>query len=100
VVSDLSPAEEPAGDIGRVLEGTAEHARFLLAEGSADRLVTVEPLLRALVPTVSVVLGSGDADDLDLDLGLELAVVQARRAWIERPRVLNAGPWPSLRAPG
>jgi DNA polymerase (family X) len=95
--TDLPQSEDPPTDLGRVLEGVMEEVGFLLLEGTPGQLIATEPLVRALPPAVPVVLGSGDVEELDASL--ELVVVQARRAWLERHRVLNTKHWPDLGAP-
>jgi histidinol phosphatase-like PHP family hydrolase len=61
----------------------------VVAEATEQALLSLEPVLRAANEAgASVLLASGAASVALLDR-LELAVGQARRAWIEEERVLN-----------
>jgi DNA polymerase (family 10) len=80
--------DELAGWLG-VFEQLAEAGIGILAEASEELLPSLDPVLRtAKTMGVSVLLASGTSTVAGLD-ALELAVGQARRAWVEAADVLD-----------
>lgn len=83
-------------DVERVLAGALETGTFLEINGQPDRLDLRDAHARAAGEAGVPVLVSSDAHRPDALSYLDLALSQARRAWLTRAQVLNTRTWPQI----
>ena len=84
-------------DVERVLAGALETGTFLELNGQPDRLDLRDAHARAAGEAGVQVLVSSDAHRPHALSYLDLALSQARRAWLTRAQVLNTRTWPQIR---
>ena len=83
-------------DVERVLAGALETGTFLELNGQPDRLDLRDAHARAAGEAGVPVLVSSDAHRPHALSYLDLALSQARRAWLTRAQVLNTRTWPQI----
>ena len=83
-------------DVERVLAGALETGTFLELNGQPDRLDLRDAHARAAGEAGVQVLVSSDAHRPHALSYLDLALSQARRAWLTRAQVLNTRTWPQI----
>jgi DNA polymerase (family X) len=83
-------------DIDRVIEKALETGTFLEINGQPDRLDLRDTNARAAGEAGLRLLVSSDAHSVGALAYLDLAVAQARRAWLTKAQVLNTRPWAEL----
>jgi DNA polymerase (family 10) len=83
-------------DIDRVIEKALETATFLEINGQPDRLDLRDTNARAAGEAGLKLLLSSDGHSAAALAYLELAVSQARRAWLTKEQVLNTRSWAQL----
>jgi DNA polymerase (family 10) len=80
-------------DIGRVVAKALETGTFLEINGQPDRLDLRDAHARAAAEAGVTILVSSDGHSVGALAYLDLAVAQARRAWLTREQVLNTRTW-------
>jgi DNA polymerase (family 10) len=83
-------------DIGRVIAKALETGTFLEINGQPDRLDLRDTNARAAGEAGLKLLVSSDGHSVAALAYLDLAVSQARRAWLTREQVLNTRSWAQL----
>jgi DNA polymerase (family X) len=83
-------------DIDRVIEQALETGTFLEINGQPDRLDLRDTNARAAGEAGLRLLVSSDAHSVGALAYLDLAVAQARRAWLTKAQVLNTRSWEQL----
>lgn len=83
-------------DFERLLEGALATGTFLEMNAQPDRLDLADSHARAAAEAGVTLVLSTDAHRLHELENLELAVAQARRAWVEPAQVLNTRTWPAV----
>ena len=85
-------------DFDAVLERAAGTGTFLEINAQPDRLDLTDTHARAAADAGVGIVISTDAHRVHELAYLELGIFQARRAWITADQVVNARPWPEVRA--
>jgi DNA polymerase (family 10) len=83
-------------DIDRVIEKALETGTFLELNGQPDRLDLRDTNARAAGEAGLRLLVSSDGHSVGALSYLDLAVAQARRAWLTKEQVLNTRTWTQL----
>ena len=84
-------------DVGRVVEQAVETGTFLEINGQPDRLDLRDTHARLAGEAGVKILVSSDAHSIAALSYLDLAVAQARRAWLTGEQVLNSRTWVQVR---
>jgi len=84
-------------DVGRVVEQAVETGAFLEINGQPDRLDLRDTHARLAGEAGVKILVSSDAHSIAALSYLDLAVAQARRAWLTGEQVLNSRTWVQVR---
>jgi DNA polymerase (family 10) len=84
-------------DVGRVVEQAVETGTFLEINGQPDRLDLRDTHARLAGEAGVKILVSSDAHSIAALSYLDLAVAQARRAWLTGEQVLNSRTWGQVR---
>jgi len=83
-------------DVARVIARAVETGTFLEINGQPDRLDLRDAHARAAGEAGVKILVSSDGHSTSALAYLDLAVSQARRAWLTREQVLNTRTWPQI----
>jgi DNA polymerase (family 10) len=83
-------------DLARVIERALSTRTALEINSQPDRLDLPDPLARAAAEAGVPIVVSSDAHSVAALSYVELGIGQARRAWLTRKQVLNAGSWAQI----